>query len=187
MTLRAFLYCLFLWLPIQQAEASEWLIDKATSQLTFEATQTGTNFTGHFTDFTADVFFDPAHPETGTITATIWLASVDAGDKQRNTALPATEWFATEKFPTAVFTSEKITATGPNLFQAKGTLTLKEAKQPVTLDFSFEEESGKAHIKATTSLNRSHFGVGTGPWAVGKWVALDVDIHITLNATRKRR
>ena len=185
MNLRAIILTLIVIWPQHPANASEWVVDKASSTLSFEAFQTGKAFTGVFSDFSAKVTFDPAHPQNGSISATINLASVDAADKQRNSALPSAEWFAITAFPTATFTSKSITALPDGLFAAEGTFGLKGMKKPITLIFSFKETVAGAHVEAHTTLNRSDFNVGSGVWAAGKWVSLNVDVNIVINATKK--
>ncbi|MBL4790060.1 MAG: YceI family protein [Kordiimonadaceae bacterium] len=176
----------FMLLSILSANASagDWVIDKASSHVKFSAKQTGTLFTGSFSRFAVRVSFDPAHPENGSIAAKIDMTSVNAGDKQRNTALPGKEWFDSGVFPAADFTSSSISQTCDGTYIAHGTLTLHGVTKPISLPFSFVENDGQAKVTANLSLNRSDFNVGSGAWATGKWVSLEVSVEISITAER---
>ncbi|PCI63849.1 MAG: polyisoprenoid-binding protein [Kordiimonadales bacterium] len=184
MTTKTLIVCFLLSVFSASALASDWIIDKEASHVSFFAKQTGNKFTGSFSRFTIEVSFDPSHPESGSITAKIDMTSLDAGDKQRNIALPGKEWFDSEIFPTANFVSSSMSKTSDGTYVARGALTLHGVTKPISLPFTFVESEGKARVTAMISLNRGDFGVGSGAWATGKWVSLEVGVEISIVAER---
>jgi polyisoprenoid-binding protein YceI len=171
-------------LGISSANAAPWKMDTAKSQLGFSGTQTGAAFKGHFTRFSAQIEFDPDHPQTSRIAVTIDPASAVTGDSQRDTSLPGKDWFDTAHFPQAKFVTSGIRKTGTNAYAAAGILTLRGIAKPVTLPFTLTIDGATAHAKGRLNLVRTAFGVGQGTWASGQWVALDVGVDVDIVATR---
>ena len=68
-------------------------LEPAGSSLTFTAIQQGAKFESRFDRFTAEVRFDPATPEAGSITSRIDLGSVDTGNPERDEVLKGADWF----------------------------------------------------------------------------------------------
>ncbi|MBW4034162.1 MAG: YceI family protein [Proteobacteria bacterium] len=173
-------------LAAHAAGAPRWTVDAAKSSLDFTGTQTGTKFHGTFKTFTADIAFSPDDLADSHIDVTVDLASASTGDSQRDTALPGKDWFDVAKSPQAVFTSNRITKTGANTYQAIGTLQLRGVTKPLTLPFTVTIAGDTAHATASADLLRTAFGVGQGPWQSGQWVALNVDVTIDLTATKMK-
>ncbi len=170
--------------PVAQAPASLWVMNEETSTITFHGEQTGNKFSGEFGDFTTEIRFDPNNLAGSSIMATISTASAKTGDRQRDTALPGAEWFASDDYPRAVFTAEEIASTGTNTFEARGSLTLRDITHPVTVPFTLAFEGDNAKAEGELTLIRSDFGVGQGAFADGKWVALEVGLSIKIDATK---
>src|ERR1700743_3052153 len=132
------------------AFAKPWTVDPANSKLGFVGMQGDTSFEGTFKTFTANIDFDPAHPETGKISATIDTSSATAGS-ERDEYLPQADWFNVKKFPQAQFASTSIRATasdksGANCFEATGTLSIKGITKNLNLPVCLKHEVG--HIIA---------------------------------------
>lgn len=166
------------------AAASDWEIDSAKSSLAFSGTQTGAKFSGKFSRYNAVIAFDPDHLDLAHILVTVDLASAGTGDTQRDSALPGSDWFSASKYPQAKFEADKILKTGPNSFQAVGTLSLRGVTKPLVLPFEFQLDGNEGHAKGHASLNRAAFGVGQGAFSTGQWVGLDVGIDIDIFARR---
>ncbi|MGE0668482.1 MAG: YceI family protein [Sphingomonadales bacterium] len=173
--------------PSRAADAPTWRIDAEKSTLAFFATQVGQRFTGRFARFSADLTLDPADLAGARLTATVDLASVDAGDRQRNEALPGKDWFDTAAHPKATFRSESFAAKGGRNFEVTGVLRLKGIERRVTIPFTLTPIGDSAAIKGGFTLTRTDFGVGAGQWATGQWVGLDVAVAINAVAARVRR
>jgi polyisoprenoid-binding protein YceI len=169
---------------VTAADAVNWKLDAAKSQLGFSGTQTGAAFAGKFKDYTAAIAFDPANLAASHITITVDLASAVTGDTQRDTALSGQDWFDVAKFPQAVFQTTGITKVGPNEYDAVGSLSLRGVAKPLTLPFTLQIDGATAHAVGHVNLVRTDFGVGQGAWASGQWVALAVAVGFNIVATK---
>jgi polyisoprenoid-binding protein YceI len=179
----AFLLALPL-LAVLPAQAADWAVDPARSRLGFSGTQTGVAFQGSFGKWSAEIGFDPAHPEAGHAKVTIDLASAKTGDTQRDTALPQPEWFDTATHPQASFVADHFVAKGGDAYEAPGKLTIRGTTKDVVLPFTLAIEGDHATAKGHLTLVRTDFGVGQGPWASGQWVALEAGVDVDVVATR---
>lgn len=165
------------------ALAAEWRVDPKASTLGFSGVQVGVPFSGRFGRFEATISFDPAKPEVGRATVLVDLASARTGDAQRDEALPQKDWFDAEAASQARFEATRFVAEGDGTYGAVGTLTIRGVTRDVTLPFRLSVDGVQAHVTGHTSLVRTDFGVGQGPWSSGQWVALDVGVDVDLVAT----
>jgi polyisoprenoid-binding protein YceI len=170
-------------LAVSSAQGAEWKILSADSALNFSGLQTAQKFTGRFAKFDARVSLDPDRLDEAKIVATVEIASAATGDRQRDAAMPAKEWFDAASFPQARFESRQVKKTA-NGFEAAGDLTLRGVTKPIVLPFALEIDGRKAHARGHLDLRRDLFGVGQGEWASGDWVALDVGVDFDLKAER---
>ena len=170
------------------AFAKSWLVDYAKSKLGFVGAQSGVSFQGSFKSFITDIKFDPAHPETGSITATIEIGSATAGNPERDGYLPQPDWFDAKNFPTAQFVSTVIRAAGNDkngatCFEADGNLTIKGITKPVKMPFCLKQEGYAMHAQGRVKLIRTDFDIGTGQWSDESVVRRGVDVVIDITAT----
>lgn len=173
------------------ALAASWTVDPLTSTLTFEAEQAGERFTGSFPRFDSVIDFDPAAPEKGKITITIDMTRVQVDGKDRQDALPTSDWFAVREFPTATFASTSVRADmghhkdgEPQRYTAKGTLTIKGATKEIELNFHLKTTGNSTIARGETTVNRSDFGVGQGQWKSDEWVKFPVKVSFELHASK---
>jgi len=162
-----------------------WEMIAKDSHIQFTASQTGTEFTGSFTDFSADINFDSDNIEAASVTVDINMSAFEAGSADRNGALPGKEWFYIKNFPKAQFSSDEFISLGEDKYEARGELSLRGISQPLTLPFTLEINDGRADMVGQVSLNRGDFGVGQGVWATDEWVSLDVKLDVKIAATRR--
>ena len=164
--------------------AGNWTVMKSESSIAFTGMQTGVSFSGTFDRFAADISYDPAAPTGAYVRARIDLASASTGDLQRDTALPEQDWFFVTSFPRAIFEAKGFKLLGENRYSTTGTLTLRGVKKSFALPFDLEIDGNRATMDSTFTLNRADHGVGSGPWAEGKWVGLDVVVTLHIVAER---
>jgi polyisoprenoid-binding protein YceI len=143
----------------------------------------GEEVRGRFSDWTADIRFDPEQLDKSSIRATVRLASVASGDQGRDGMLQGDDFFGAAR-PMARFTAERIRARGGNRYQADGALTLKGISQPLSLAFSLNIRGDRAQAQATTRFDRRDFGIGTGQFAGTDVIGGDVHIDLAFNARR---
>ena len=172
------------WAGAAAAADPTWAVDSAKSTLGFTGQQSGAPFSGQFKTWTARISFDPAHPETAQVLATVDVASATTGDAQKDEAMPGEDWFDAAKFATATFQATGFAPKGSGSYDAKGKLMLRGMTRDVDLPFTLTITGNTAHAVAHATLVRTDFGVGQGAWTTGDTVALEVAVDLDLTATR---
>lgn len=165
-----------------QKRIGNWLVVKQGSHVKFKASQQGESFTGKFGAYDVQINFKEDAIENASVTASIDISSIAAGDKDRDGALPGKEWFNVKNFPKAVFQSDDFAKTGTNTYEARGTLTMKDKSQPLTLPFTLDITGAKAEMAGQVTLDRTIWDVGTGAWSTDEWVSTDVTVDIKISA-----
>ena len=142
-------------------------LDKPHTQILFSVDHMGyTKSHGSFLNYDGSFRFDRAHPENSTVQVTIQTDSLELGDQVWNQHTK--EYFHTDKFPTMIFKSTAVKVTGANTGDITGNLTLLGVTKPVVLHTTFNKADKSpfggyaAGFTATTSLNRSDFGMKEG-------------------------
>lgn len=169
-------------------KAATWNV-APTSQLLFHFTQTGMSIAGKFERFDARIEFDPDKPEDGRIDVSIDIASLDTQNAERDATLRSAELFDAEKFPQAQFSADKIRVTAPGLYEAVGTLTIRDITLPLVLPFTLQLEKdegggGNASASGMVAISRRAFGLARGQWEATDIVADEVRIEIKLEAAQ---
>jgi cytochrome b561/polyisoprenoid-binding protein YceI len=159
-----------------------WRIDAAASTLKFEASVGDQVVTGAIATFSADIRFDPAAPETASISVTIDLKSLTTGAGEVDSTLQAAEWFDTAKFPTATLTGKSVRRVGEGSFELTGDLTMKGVSRPVTLPFTLTADGSTAKVVGALTLDRTTYGIGQGAAAAA--VRPEVGVRLELSASR---
>ena len=162
--------------PAAQAQAQDWTVQPG-STLRFATTFEGVKFAGAFKQFSARIAFDPAHPQTCTLDATITLASADTGNADRDKMLPTADFFDVARFPTATYRGADCTPTGPGRYSVQGTLTLRGVSKLVPLTLQWQAQGADTLLTLDASVPRLTFGVGGGQWADPSAIGLDVAVH----------
>lgn len=166
------------------SKAPRWTVDYGRSRLAFSGTQTGEAFSGVFNDFEARIDFDPADTSTASIEVVVDMTSARTGDRQRDAALPGSDWFKAKTHPTARFSSRNVVRTAEGRYIAHGALEMRGVSKPVSLPFALEISGATARATGSVNLLRTDWGVGQGEFAGADWVGLDVKVSIDIYATR---
>jgi polyisoprenoid-binding protein YceI len=166
------------------AFAAHWNVDYAKSKLGFGVQWSGQPFGATFKSWKADIDFDPADLAHAHVTANIDLASEASDSPDNDDGVQGAQGFQVSQFPTAKFEAASFTHGSGNQYAAKGTLTIKGVKKPVTLNFTLQITGDKAHMSGTADAMRLDWGIGTGPeWSADKPVSHKVGIFVDLLAT----
>ena len=190
---RALLAASFLSLSVcaiaqDNATVQRWVAHPDRSELSFTATQEGTQFGGRFQQFNAGLELLPADEGIGLlqISARIQLASVDTQYRDRDDYLVQQDWFYVDMWPEAVFQSATIRQLGGNRFVADGTLSLRGVSRDVSveLELKLEENGERGNLLGSAALNRLDFGIGQGDWASTEWVGDEVKVTFDLYILR---
>jgi polyisoprenoid-binding protein YceI len=180
------------------ADVYVWDIDKSHSAVTFTVRHFFTPVSGTFGDYDIELLFDPENLDESRINVTIAVNSVDTRNERRDQDLQSANFFEAETYPTITFTSSHIEAAGENEFVAHGELTIRDVTTDIALPFTLlgvmdmsaaqTERTGRkarAGFAAETSLDRHDYGVGSGNWAENTVVGANVDVSVTIEASRK--
>jgi polyisoprenoid-binding protein YceI len=162
--------------------ATAWTTAPASSRLNFTATQAGGEFDGQFRRFHADIAFDPADLAGSHFRVVIETASADTQEKERDTTLAGSDFFAADRWPTATYEAGQFVTSGPGQFEARGKLTIRGITRDVPVTFAFKPaaDGRSASLTGGTTIRRLDFGVGQGQWQDTQWVGNEVRIRFEL-------
>lgn len=166
------------------AAATQWTMDPEQSRIVITATQAGASFEATFEQFEADIVFDPEALDAASVEVRVTLASFNSGTSDRDSSVQNETWFDVANTPVATFRADDFSHLGGDDYEADGALAIRLGEQPVTLPFTLTIDGDTATATGATTIDRTDHGVGTGDFADGDTVGLDVDIAIEVVATR---
>lgn len=181
--------------PYAEMPPGVYSLDETHASLTWKVSHLGlSDYTARFTDFDADLTFDPAAPENSSITASIDPTSIETDyphpeEKDFDKLLIEGEgWFNSGDFPSITFESTTIERTGDNTGTMTGDLTFLGVTKPVTLDVTFNgamamqpfSQKPTLGFSATGTLNRSEWGMGTYVPNIGDEVELLIEAEFAM-------
>lgn len=169
---------------------------------TIDPTHTATVFTwnhfgfstpsGNFSDIQGSIVVDNAKPANSSVNVTIPLSSLNTNVGALDDHLKGADFFDAAKYPTITFKSTKVQAVGKNKYKITGNLTIKDVTKPVVLDAVLNKQGEHPMAKvpaigfnATTSFNRSAFGVGAYVPNVGDKITVNITTEATVPVAKK--
>ena len=167
------------------ALSGNWQVDLQNSTISFEATQYGQTFEGHFKIRGGDIVFDENRLDQSKTSVEIDIASITTGSQDRDVQARSDDWFAVKNYPVAFFTADIFEKTADNHFLAKGTLTLRGVTVPLDLPFTLHIKDERAEMHAALTLNRLDFDIGQGEWQSTDVIGNKVKLNITVHAQQK--
>lgn len=179
-----------------EAPAGTYKLDLGHASLLFRVNHIGFSmYTARFTRFDAELQFDPAKPESMSVTAAIDPRSLETDYPEPekvdfNAMLKGPDWLDTAQFPKIAFLSTQVDLTGPDTARLTGDLTLHGTTLPVTLDVKFNggyaghpmDPNGRVGFSARGSLNRSEFGIALGIPEEGSTMGVGDAVEIIIEA-----
>lgn len=155
-----------------------WNADASKAKVIFSVKGPFGTVHGSFTGLKARIVFDPQHPETGSISASIDPNTISTGIGMRNHDLKHEEkWLNTAKYPVISWRSTKIERSDKG-YMAIGELTLKGVTRPVRIPFAFNPNGNSGVFKAQFVINREDFGVGNKGGSVGDDVTISLEVPV---------
>lgn len=168
---------------------------------TIDPTHTATVFTwdhfgfstpsGNFTDIQGKITVDNDKPEKSSVQVTIPLSSINTNVKVLDDHLLKADFFDAEKYPTITFKSTKVETRDKKNYKITGDLTIKGITKPVVLDAVLNKQAEHPMAKvpaigfnATTSFDRSAFGVGAYVPNVGDKITVNITTEATVPAQK---
>lgn len=135
----------------------------------------------NFCDIQGTISVDNAKPADSSVNVTIPLSSLNTNVAALDEHLKNADFFDAAKYPNITFKSTKVQALGKNKYKITGNLTVKDVTKPVVLDAVLNKQGEHPMTKAqsigfnaTTSFNRSAFGVGAYVPNVGDKITVNI-------------
>jgi len=176
--------------------ADTLVVDRSHSQAGFQIRHLFSTVRGRFTTFEGTIAMDAAKPEASSVTFTIDAASIDTDNADRDKHLRSGDFFDVEKHPAITFTSDKVKATGKDLYTVTGTLTMRGVAKTITLPVTYLGAgkdpwgNSRAGFSTTVTLNRKDYGINwnkaldTGGVLLGDDVAVTIELEAVRQAPK---
>ncbi|MGZ7881432.1 YceI family protein [Acinetobacter soli] len=144
----------------------------------------------NFSDIQGVIKVDNAKPANSSVDVTIPVSSVNTNVPALDKEFQQEGWFNAAKYPNITFKSTKVETKDKKHFKITGNLTVKGITKPVVLDAVLNKQGEHPMAKvpaigfnATTSFNRSEFGIGNYVPNVGD----KITVNITTEATAAKK
>ena len=155
----------------------------AQSQITFAIKEMGVPVEGKFTQWTADIAFDPKKPEAGKVGFTIATGSASFGAPETDAEVPKPEWFNVAKFPNATFASTSIKAKGGGKFDVAGKLSVKGTTKDIVVPIALTQAGPATTATGSFAIKRNDFKIGEGEWTDTSQLADEVTVKFKIALT----
>ncbi len=146
----------------------------------------------NFSDIQGTISVDNAKPANSSVNVTIPLASLNTNVKALDDHLKTPDFFDAAKYPNITFKSTKVQSLGNSKYKITGNLTVKDVTKPVVLDAVLNKQGEHPMTKAqsigfdaTTSFDRSAFGVGAYVPNVGDKITVNITTEASVAAAKE--
>ena len=175
------------------ATAETYKIDPGHSQVGFSIRHFFSKVPGKFNTYEGTISVDPKDLSKSVVEVSIDTASIDTGNKDRDSHLQSPDFFDATKFPKMTFRSTSVVPQGTNKATMKGDLTMHGVTKPVVLDVEATPQvkgmrgETRAGARATTKVNRKDFGINWSKTMDGGGLVVgdDVDVTIEVEGVKK--
>ncbi|ATZ67466.1 polyisoprenoid-binding protein [Acinetobacter haemolyticus] len=180
--------CLVLGSTLVQAKAVDYKIDPTHTATVFSWNHFGFSTpSANFTDIQGVIKVDNAKPENSSVNVTIPVSSVNTNVVALDKEFQEEAWFNAAKYPNITFKSTKVETKDKKHFKITGDLTVKGVTKPVVLDAVLNKQGEHPMAKvpaigfnATTSFDRSAFGIGNYVPNVGDKITVNITTEATV-------
>lgn len=135
----------------------------------------------NFSNIQGTINVDNEKPANSSVNVTIPLSSLNTNVAALDEHLKKAEFFDAINYPNITFKSTKVESLGNNQYKITGNLTVKDVTKPVVLDAVMNKQGEHPMTKlqsigfnATTSFDRSAFGVGAYVPNVGDKITVNI-------------
>lgn len=148
-------------------------------QIEFVVMEMGVPVSGRFKRFEAAIDIDQIKPEKSSANIRIDIGSLTTGNDEADAIAVGPDWLDRAHAPYAVFKSTSIREVAKGHFETKGTLSIRNKKRDVVIQFNAAEQTaGKTLITSEFTVKRSEFGIGGGEWNQDGVVAEEISVKI---------
>jgi polyisoprenoid-binding protein YceI len=163
--------------------AVKYTIAPDTSKVTLLGSKPSRTHTIKVNKFDGAIEVEGGKPETAKVTVTIDMKSIEADDAKLTGHLQSPDFFETEKFPTAIFTSTEIKAGGDKgaTHTITGNFELRGVKKSITFPATVTLAADKAQVKSEFVINRKDWNI-VYPGMADDLIRDEVVVQLDLNA-----
>lgn len=143
---------------------------------------------GTFDKFDVTATIDENDMSQSSVEATIEVASVNTRNEKRDNHLRGADFFDVTKHPTITFKSRTVEKVQDNAYKVTGELTLMGVTREVVLEVTGSPQAitdlrGKSRLggAATTTINRTDYGLSRNSVLESGGVAIGEEIEITID------
>lgn len=173
--------------------AGSYTVDKAHASLIFRVNHLGfSHWTARFTNFDAQLQFDPAKPAADRVAVTIDPASLTPDNPPPGfvAALQGAQWLDAGQFPQITYKSTRVEVVGKDGLRITGDMTLHGITKPVVLNATFNggyvghpmDPHARIGFSAHGTLKRSEFGIAYGIPQPGSTMGVSDAVEFTIEA-----
>ena len=174
------------------AESINYKIDPTHTATVFSWSHFGFSTpSANFSDIQGVINVDNAKPSNSSVNVTIPLSSLNTNVKALDEHLQTADFFDSAKYPNITFKSTKVQAISKTKYKITGNLTIKNVTKPVVLDAVLNKQGVHPMTKAetvgfnaTTSFNRSAFGIGAYVPNVGDKITVNITTEAAVPAAK---
>jgi polyisoprenoid-binding protein YceI len=171
------------------AQTQTWYLDPPHSAAQFSVRHLGiSTIRGTFTKVNG-VVMDSPDLSKASVNVTIDASSVDTRVEMRDNDLRSDHFFDVAKYPTITFVSKRVEGAGAGKLKVTGDLTIHGVTKEAVLDVDgptppIKDPRGNQHrgVSATTTINRSDYGMTFDSPMVGDQIAIQLDVELVEKA-----
>lgn len=172
------------------AAAGQWTVDPAHSSITFRVKHIYSTVSGHFSDFKADIEFDPDNLDKSRFDFSVQVDSINTYIGKRDRHLRSDDFFHADEYPVMTFESGRIVHKQGDIYTVEGTMTVKDVSKDISVDFTFygpkpnpmDKEKLVAGFETSFSIDRLEYNVGDGRFHSMGIVGNTVEVLISVEA-----
>ena len=145
----------------------------------------------NFTDIQGTINVDNEKPANSSVNVTIPVSSINSNVPALDKEFQQEGWFDAAKYPNITFKSTKLETEDKKHFKITGDLTVKGITKPVVLDAVLNKRGihpmsklDTVGFNATTSFNRSAFGIGNLVPNVGDKITVNITTEASVAAPK---
>ena len=145
----------------------------------------------NFTNIQGVIKVDNEKPANSSVEVTIPLSSVNTNVAALDKEFQEEAWFNAAKYPNITFKSTKVETKDKKHFKITGNLTVKGVTKPVVLNAILNKQGEHPMAKvpaigfnATTSFDRSAFGIGNYVPNVGDKITVNITTEASVPAAQ---
>ena len=168
------------------AAAEPYAIDPSHTSVTFSVDHLGFSVVhGRFSEFEAEIDFDPDAIEAASVAFTIKAATVDTGWGPRDEHVRGADFLDVEAYSDITFVSKSVKLISAERAEVTGDVTIKDVTNEEVFEVvlnkmgpsPFNPDQTIAGFTVTGTIDRTDYGIGYGAPAIGVEMPIRIDLE----------